>query len=123
MLTVPFFLFGSQNSTHIHPTSLFRVVRIRKGVNFSRGFNISFSVTKLKEWTDNRTDHMIKDYDKVVYQVKEITHGKTADVVLNSLGVNTWDSSFESVGVDERLVTFGGLTGGNVNLNIQSLIR
>jgi hypothetical protein len=84
MLTVPFFLFGSQNSTHIHPTSLFRVVRIRKGVNFSRGFNISFSVTKLKEWTDNRTDYMIKDYDKVVYQVKEITHGKTADVVLNS---------------------------------------
>ena len=45
-----------------------------------------------------------------------------ADVVLNSLGVNTWDSSFESVGVDGRLVTFGGLTGGNVNLNIQSLI-
>jgi NADPH:quinone reductase-like Zn-dependent oxidoreductase len=41
---------------------------------------------------------MIKDYDKVVYQVKEITHGKTVDVVLNLLGVNTWDSSFESVG-------------------------
>ncbi len=75
------------------------------------------------EWMEDfEADYMIKDYDKVVYQVKEITHGKTADVVLNSLGVNTWDSSFESVGVDGRLVTFGGLTGGNVNLNIQSLI-
>jgi len=75
------------------------------------------------EWMEDfEADYMIKDYDKVVYQVKEITHGKTADIVLNSLGVNTWDSSFESVGVDGRLVTFGGLTGGNVNLNIQSLI-
>ena len=75
------------------------------------------------EWMEDfEADYMIKDYNKVVYQVKEITHGKTADVVLNSLGVNTWDSSFESVGVDGRLVTFGGLTGGNVNLNIQSLI-
>ena len=25
------------------------------------------------------------------------------------------------MGIDGRLVTFGGLTGGNVNLNIQSL--
>ena len=41
-----------------------------------------------------------------------------ADVVLNSLGANTWDSSFNSIG---RLVTFGGLTGGDANLNVQCL--
>ena len=44
-----------------------------------------------------------------------------ADVVLNSLGVKTWENSFDSVGVNGRLVTFGSLTGADVKLNIQSL--
>ncbi len=44
-----------------------------------------------------------------------------ADVVLNSLGVNTWNSSFESVGINGRLVTFGVLTGESVELNVKSL--
>ena len=37
-------------------------------------------------------DYVINDYGKVVDQVKEITQGKMADVVLNSLGIETWDS-------------------------------
>jgi NADPH:quinone reductase-like Zn-dependent oxidoreductase len=42
------------------------------------------------EWIkDYGADYIIKDYDKVVEQVKEITQGKMADVVLNSLGANT----------------------------------
>jgi NADPH:quinone reductase-like Zn-dependent oxidoreductase len=44
-----------------------------------------------------------------------------ADVVLNSLGVQTWENSFASVGLNGRWVTFGGLTGADVKLNIQSL--
>jgi NADPH:quinone reductase-like Zn-dependent oxidoreductase len=39
----------------------------------------------------------ISDYAKVPEQVKEITEGRMADVVLNSLGVRTWDSSFACV--------------------------
>lgn len=66
-------------------------------------------------------DYIISDYDKVAENVKEITQGKMADVVLNSLGVGTWDSSFASVGVNGRWVAFGGLTGADVKLNIQSL--
>ena len=46
-----------------------------------------------------------------------------ADVVINSLGVGTWNSSFSSMGINGRLVTFGGLTGADVNLNVQSLIK
>jgi NADPH:quinone reductase-like Zn-dependent oxidoreductase len=57
----------------------------------------------------------------IIEQVKEITQGKMADVVLNSLGANTWDSCFNSTGINGRLVTFGRLTGGDVNLNVQSL--
>jgi D-arabinose 1-dehydrogenase-like Zn-dependent alcohol dehydrogenase len=44
-----------------------------------------------------------------------------ADVVLNSLGVGMWDNSFACVGMNGRWVTFGGLTGAEVNLNVQSL--
>jgi D-arabinose 1-dehydrogenase-like Zn-dependent alcohol dehydrogenase len=46
-----------------------------------------------------------------------------AEVVMNSLGIGTWESSIESVGINGRLVTFGGLTGADVKLNVQSLYR
>ena len=54
-------------------------------------------------------------------KVKDLTQGKMADVVLNSLGVQTWENSFASVGLNGRWVTFGGLTGADVKLNVQSL--
>ena len=73
--------------------------------------------------TEFGADYVINDYDKVVEQVKEITQGKMAEVVMNSLGIGTWESSVESVGINGRLVTFGGLTGGDVKLNVQSLYR
>ena len=66
-------------------------------------------------------DYSISEYDKVAENVKEITQGKMADVVMNSLGVGTWNSSFASVGVNGRWVAFGGLTGADVKLNVQSL--
>jgi NADPH:quinone reductase-like Zn-dependent oxidoreductase len=71
--------------------------------------------------TEFGADYVISDYDKVAENVKEITQGKMADVVINSLGVGTWDSSFASVGVNGRWVAFGGLTGADVKLNVQSL--
>jgi NADPH:quinone reductase-like Zn-dependent oxidoreductase len=71
--------------------------------------------------TDFGADYIITNYDKVIEKVKEITNGKMADVVLNSLGVNTWNTSFESVGINGRWVAFGGLTGAEVQLNVQSL--
>ena len=72
---------------------------------------------------DFGADFVISDYDKIAENVKEITHGKMADVVLNSLGISTWDSSFASIGINGRWVSFGALTGADVKLNIQSLYR
>lgn len=66
-------------------------------------------------------DYIISEYDKVVEKVKDITNGKMADVVINSVGIGTWESSFESVGINGRLVTFGGLTVADVKLNVQTL--
>ena len=79
------------------------------------------AVSKNNKVKDFGADYIITDYDKVVEQVKDITQGKMADVVLNSVGVQAWQSSFDSVGVNGRLVTFGGLTGADVKLNVQSL--
>lgn len=71
--------------------------------------------------TDFGADYIISDYDKVVENIKNITQGKMADVVVNSLGIDTWDSSFASVGINGRWVAFGGLTGADVKLNVQAL--
>jgi D-arabinose 1-dehydrogenase-like Zn-dependent alcohol dehydrogenase len=70
---------------------------------------------------DFGVQNVISDYSKVIEKVTEITQGKMADVVLNSLGIETWDNSLEVVGINGRLVTFGGLTGADVKLNVQSL--
>jgi NADPH:quinone reductase-like Zn-dependent oxidoreductase len=79
------------------------------------------AVSKNEQVKDFGADYVINDYGKVVEQVREITQGKMADVVLNSVGVEAWQSSFDSVGVNGRLVTFGALTGADVKINVQSL--
>jgi NADPH:quinone reductase-like Zn-dependent oxidoreductase len=70
---------------------------------------------------DYGADYIISDYTRVPEEVKDITKGKMADVVLNSIGITTWESSFASAGINGRWVTFGGLTGADVNLNVQTL--
>ena len=43
---------------------------------------------------DFGANYIISDYYKAVEQVKDITQGKMADAVLNSLGIDTWENSF-----------------------------
>ena len=56
----------------------------------------------IKESEFGGADYLISDYNRVADQVKDITQGKMADVVLNSLGVDTCESSYASVGVNGR---------------------
>jgi NADPH:quinone reductase-like Zn-dependent oxidoreductase len=79
------------------------------------------AVSKQNWIKDFGADYIITEYDRVADKVKDLTQGKMADVVLNSLGVQTWENSFESAGLNGRWVTFGGLTGADVKLNVQSL--
>jgi NADPH:quinone reductase-like Zn-dependent oxidoreductase len=94
-------------------------------VQFGKKMGAKVIAVSKDNWikTDFGADYIISDYDKVVEQVKDITQGKMADVVLNSLGANTWENSFACVGLNGRWVTFGGLTGAEVKLNVQSLYR
>src|SRR5919108_5031083 len=75
----------------------------------------------IKESDFGGADYVINDYNRVVDQVKDITQGKMADVVLNSLGIETWETSYASVGINGRWVTFGTLSGPDIKLNLQSL--
>jgi NADPH:quinone reductase-like Zn-dependent oxidoreductase len=91
-------------------------------IQFGKKMGAKVIAVSKDDWVkDFGADYTINEYDKVVEKVKEITHGKMADVVLNSVGVGTWESSFEPVGVNGRWVIFGGLTGADVKLNVQSL--
>jgi NADPH:quinone reductase-like Zn-dependent oxidoreductase len=91
-------------------------------IQFGKKMGAKVIAVSKDEWVkDFGADYVIADYDKVTQKVNEFTQGKMIDVVLNSLGVGTWDSSFASVGVKGRWITFGGLTGAEVKLNVQSL--
>ena len=91
-------------------------------IQFGKKMGAKVIAVSKDDWVkDFGADYVIGEYDRVVEKVNELTQGKMADVVLNSLGVQTWENSFASVGLNGRLVTFGGLTGADVKLNIQSL--
>src|SRR5215831_17361250 len=47
---------------------------------------------------DFGVDYSITQHDRVAEIVNELSQGKMADVVLNSLGIQTWENSFASVG-------------------------
>ena len=76
-----------------------------------------------KKWIKEEygADYLITDYNRVIDKVKEITNAKMADIVINSLGKDTWKDSFSSIGINGRWISFGTMTGSNVELNIQEL--
>ncbi len=91
-------------------------------IQFGKKMGAKVIAVSKDNWVkDFGADYIISEYDRTVEKINELTQGKMADVVLNSLGVQTWENSFASVGLNGRLVTFGGLTGADVKLNIQSL--
>ena len=91
-------------------------------IQFGKKMGAKVVAVSKDDWVkDFGADYIIDEYDRVVEKVNELTQGKMADVVLNSLGVQTWENSFASVGLNGRLVTFGGLTGADVKLNVQLL--
>ncbi|MGC8601552.1 MAG: alcohol dehydrogenase catalytic domain-containing protein [Thermoprotei archaeon] len=65
-------------------------------------------------------DHSLT-YENLKQEVKRITGGRMADVVLNSVGKAVWDQGLSILAPFGRLVTFGVLTGGDVQLNLSWL--
>lgn len=73
-----------------------------------------------KAWVREFADHVV-NYGEAQEKVKELTGGRMADAVINSVGSAQWDAGLKVLGVGGRLVFFGGLTGSQANLDLASI--
>lgn len=67
---------------------------------------------------DHAVDHGQADWGK---EVKGLTQGRGADVVVEHVGPATWDTSLRCLARNGRLVTCGGTTGPKVALQLPPL--
>lgn len=74
-----------------------------------------------KSWLKEFGADYVVSYDKVKDEVQRITNGKMSNVVVNSVGSSVWDVSLQVLGVDGRLVFFGGITGQEVKLILSQI--
>ncbi|MDP7975985.1 MAG: alcohol dehydrogenase catalytic domain-containing protein [Thermoprotei archaeon] len=79
----------------------------------------TIAVSRAKVEVDG-ADHVL-GYDNLKEEVRKVTNGKMADVVVNSVGKAVWDQGLSVLAPFGRLVTFGVLTGGDVTLNLSWL--
>jgi NADPH:quinone reductase-like Zn-dependent oxidoreductase len=90
-------------------------------VQLGKRFGANVIAVSRKSWLkDFGADHLVSLED-AIEKIKEVTSGRMADVVLNSIGSETWSTSFEALGSNGRLVFFGTLTGGSVNLALDKI--
>jgi len=71
-----------------------------------------------KSWVKDFGADEVVDYNNAEEKVKEVTNGKMADIVINSVGTSVWDKSLSVLGSNGKLIFFGGITGSNVNLDL-----
>ncbi|ARM74805.1 alcohol dehydrogenase catalytic domain-containing protein [Acidianus manzaensis] len=71
-----------------------------------------------KQWVKEYGADYVVPYDKAKEEIERITNGKKSDVVINSVGSSVWDLSLQTLGMDGKIVFFGGITGSDVKLNL-----
>lgn len=74
-----------------------------------------------KNWVKEFGADEVVSYDKVEEKVKELTNGRMADIVINSVGSSVWDKSLSVLGLNGKLLFFGGITGSNVSLDLGAI--
>lgn len=115
------------NRSNLKPNEFFLIFGATGGtgqfaIQLGKMRNANVMAISKKKWiSDFQPDLIISDYSDIPFQVKEYTHNKMADVVLNSLGKGTWKDAISCLGTNGRLMTFGVLTGNKVELNLQTL--
>ncbi|MBP1357503.1 MAG: alcohol dehydrogenase catalytic domain-containing protein [Sulfolobus sp.] len=90
-------------------------------VQLAKKFGAKVIAVSRKKWLYDFGADYVVDYGDAIEKIKEITKGKMADVVINSLGEKFWDESFEVTGIKGKLITFGALTGNEVKINLSKL--
>ncbi|AWR96326.1 alcohol dehydrogenase catalytic domain-containing protein [Acidianus sulfidivorans JP7] len=71
-----------------------------------------------KEWVKDYGVDYVVSYNNATEEINKITNGKKSDIVVNSVGSSVWDISMQVLGVEGKIVFFGGLTGSEVKLNL-----
>lgn len=78
---------------------------------------ITISVSS-KDWVkEYGVDHQIKNDSHLLENISKVTNTKMIDVVINPLGEKTWKQGMSVVGKMGRVITFGVLTGGKLELD------
>lgn len=90
-------------------------------VQFAKKMGATVIAVSRKGWLREFGADYVVDYDKVRDEVSKVTSGKMANVVVNSVGASVWSSSLQVLGLNGRLVFFGGLTGSSVNVNLSQI--
>ncbi len=71
-----------------------------------------------KQWLKEYGAAEVLEYNENLKEtVKYVTEGQMADVVINSLGEKTWKQGMEVAGKMGRIITFGVLSGGNLQVD------
>lgn len=102
-------VFGASGSTGLFALQLGK----RIGAN-------AIAVSR-KEWVKDFGADYTVSLENAAEKIREVTGGKMADVVLNSIGAATWSTSLDVLGRNGRLVLFGTLTGADVSLPLNRL--
>ncbi len=75
---------------------------------------ITISISS-KPWVkDFGADFVFNNNASLKDNISDVTNGSMMDVVINSLGEQTWSQGMNVVGKLGRIITFGVLTGGNL---------
>lgn len=83
----------------------------------------SSSDEKLARSAQIGADHTInyKAVDDVAQHVRDITHGKGVDIVIDTVGAATWPIDFSAVRRGGKIVLCGVTSGAQTNTNLQML--
>jgi len=101
---------GASGNTGMFATQLARLVFGAKVIGVSR-----------KKWVERFGAFMAVEKEQALEKVKEVTNGRMVDVVIDPLGAETFLNSLELLRPNGKLVTYGVLTGSNVELPISKI--
>jgi NADPH:quinone reductase-like Zn-dependent oxidoreductase len=90
-------------------------------VQFARKFGAEVIAITSKSWVKEYGAHHLVSHENAVEQVQQLTNGLMADVVLNSIGAETWQTALQTLAVNGRLVFFGILTGAKTEIPLAKI--
>lgn len=90
-------------------------------VQFGNKFGANVIAVSRKSWLRDFGADYIFGYEDAIEKIREVTSGRMADVVLNSLGSETWNTALDATGFNGKLVFFGTLTGSRVDLALDRI--